>query len=229
MGATLRFYICPLKSSLNHHHNKGFRRPSWADFHLALCVRESHLAFGVGAEGSKPSCPDYGETAFLCNPLSFTDIIHVQIILGPIVHPLRSQILAESSDKCNGRAGDMFHIVKTYNKTYRSTRICWKRENQLHATSWNNNQLQFLKNNIFFVVLFDTTNEHIFSLQWRHYNCSTVVAVVQTLALKRLQMIHFSMKDGSNIKLLDKNCFYKYLSVTLQFRRYSLLIKDCLK
>lgn len=107
--------------------------------------------------------------------------------------------------------------------------ICWKRENQLHATSWNNNQLQFLKNNIFFVVLFDTTNEHIFSLQWRHYNCSTVVAVVQTLALKRLQMIHFSMKDGSNIKLLDKNCFYKYLSVTLQFRRYSLLIKDCLK
>lgn len=119
MGATLRFYICPLKSSLKHHHNKGFRRPSWTDFHLALCVRESHLAFGVGAEGSKPSCPDYGETAFLCNPLSFTDIIHVQIILGPIVHPLRSQILAESSDKCNGRAGDMFHIVKRYNNIIR--------------------------------------------------------------------------------------------------------------
>lgn len=124
MGAAQCFYICPLKSCLTHHHNKGFRCPCWTDFHLALCVRESHLVFGVGAEGSKPSCPDYGETAFLCNPLSFTDIIHVQIILGPIVHPLRFQILAESSDKCNGRAGDMFHIVKRNNKTYQSTHIC---------------------------------------------------------------------------------------------------------
>lgn len=105
-----------VQSFLKHHHNKGFRRPRWTDFHLALCARESHLVFRVGAEGSKPSCPNYGETAFLCNPLSFTDIIHVQIILGPIVHPLRFQILAESSDKCNGRAGDIFHIVKQ-NKT----------------------------------------------------------------------------------------------------------------
>lgn len=99
-----------MKSLIKHHHNEGFRRPCWTDFHLALCAGESHLVFGVGAEGSKPSCPDYGETAFLSNTLSFTDIIHVQIILGPIVHPLRFQILAESSDKCNGRAGDIFHI-----------------------------------------------------------------------------------------------------------------------
>lgn len=116
MGAPQCFYIRPLKSSIKHLHNKGVRRPCWTDFHLALCVGESHLVFGVGAEGSKPSCPDYGETAFLCNPLSFTDIIHVQIILGPIVHPLRFQILAESSDTCNGRAGDKFHMSKKINK-----------------------------------------------------------------------------------------------------------------
>lgn len=162
MGATLRFYICPLKSSLKHHHNKGFRRPSWADFHLALCVRESHLAFGVGAEGSKPSCPDYGETAFLCNPLSFTDIIHVQIILGPIVHPLRSQILAESSDKCNGRAGDMFHIVKTYNKTYRSTRICWKRENQFMQLAGTITNFNFWRI-IYFLLFYLTLQSNTYS------------------------------------------------------------------
>lgn len=79
---------------------------------MALCAGESHLVFGVGAEGSKPSWPDYGETAFLCNTLSFTDIIHVQIILGPIVQPLRFQILAESSDKCNDSAGDVFHMSR---------------------------------------------------------------------------------------------------------------------
>lgn len=95
--------------------NKGFfRRPCWTDFHLALCARESHLVFGVGPKGSKPSCPDYGETAFLCNTLSFTDIIHVQIILGPIVHPCAFQILAESSDVCNDDgAADMFDVSET--------------------------------------------------------------------------------------------------------------------
>lgn len=100
------FYIRLPRSSMRHHHNKGFRRQCWTDFHLALCVGESHLVFGVGAEGSKPSCPDWGETAFLCNPLSFTDVIHVQIIPGPIVHMLRLQVLAESSDKCNGKPED---------------------------------------------------------------------------------------------------------------------------
>lgn len=90
MGATLRFYICPLKSSLKHHHNKGFRRPSWADFHLALCVRESHLAFGVGAEGSKPSCltmerqpssvtHSHSQTSFMCK--SFLDLLFTHCAL----------------------------------------------------------------------------------------------------------------------------------------------------
>lgn len=141
-----------MKSLIKHHHNEGFRRPCWTDFHLALCAGESHLVFGVGAEGSKPSCPDYGETAFLSNTLSFTDIIHVQIILGPIVHPLRFQILAESSDKCNGRAGDIFHI--------RLRAIPFVQTTQLGRTTSN----LFLKN----INNLEMYNHSFFLLTWRH-------------------------------------------------------------
>ena len=85
------------KLLLKQHHNKRFLVPRGAE--LLLCAGGSHLVFRVGAEGSRPFWPGYVATTFLCNTLSFTDVIHVQIIFGPIVHPPRFQILAETSDK----------------------------------------------------------------------------------------------------------------------------------
>lgn len=81
-------------SSQKHPHNKVFIGLCWTDFHLALCVRDPHLVLVVGAEGRKPSCPNDGDSLPLWHMLLFTDLIHVQIILGPIVHLLRTRICA---------------------------------------------------------------------------------------------------------------------------------------
>lgn len=109
------FYI--IKASVKHQHNKDFLEPGWAE--LLLCAEGSHLVFRAGAEGSRPFCPGYGATTFLCNTLSFTDVIHVQIIFGPIVHPPRFQILAGTSDKCIDRAGDM--LLRGINENEKQT------------------------------------------------------------------------------------------------------------
>lgn len=94
-------------------------------FSWAFCILEPHLFFRVGAEGSQPSRPDYGDTAVVYNPLSFIDIIHMEITLGPIVHPLHFQILAESSDKCSGPIGDVRLVMNNiqYVQSYYANRI----------------------------------------------------------------------------------------------------------
>lgn len=76
-------------------HMRCLRDPCWTDFPLALLCDQISPGPCSGGRREQTLCPGCGDSLRLWHRLSFIDIIHVQIILGPIVHLLRSQICAQ--------------------------------------------------------------------------------------------------------------------------------------
>lgn len=142
MEATPSFHIYPLNYSPVHCHNTGFRGPCWTDFHLALCVRESHLALGVGAEGRKPCWPNHerqpssvtrshSQTSFMCK--SSLELLFTCCALKYMLHQVKSVTAELHID---------FILCKGY-LMYLRTHICSKVEKQLYTATWATSNYSF--------------------------------------------------------------------------------------